>query len=59
MTMRVTVTNHDSSRTAVVHALEVKPEGPHPTSAERELAPGESADFWIHDTRYLHVREKP
>jgi hypothetical protein len=61
MTMRVTVTNQDSARTAIVqvHNKGQPPETPDTLGETKELPPGEAHDFWIHQERYLLVKEKP
>lgn len=57
MTMRLTIKNDDTSRTAVLKYVDT-PSGEKKQEAAGELAPGESREFWIHSTRSLEVEEK-
>ena len=57
MTMRITVKNEDTSRTAVVKQLE-GPEFSPTLAGTSEIKPGESAEFWIYVGRKLDVSEK-
>lgn len=53
MTMKLTITNDDQQRTALVTTLDAA--SPNET---RELAPGQSAEFYVHSTRELVIKEK-
>jgi len=55
MTMKVTVTNNDEHRTALVSVLEAST---NPAGSQK-LGPGESAEFWIHSARALMVEVQP
>ena len=61
MTMRITVTNEDSNRTAVAVVEDVRPLAPgeYVTAYQREIAPGAKDEFWIHQGRRLRIEEKP
>lgn len=59
MTMRITIKNEDTHRTAKVAQVD----GPRSDPAKQavaltEIGPGESADFWIHSNRHLEIDEK-
>lgn len=63
MTMKLTIKNEDQNRTAVVKTLDFHPGNSEPAtvpveSATAEIAPGATAEFWIHSGRKLDVTEK-
>lgn len=55
MTMKLTIKNEDTHRTAVV----ITNDGGDPKASTKELAPGESTEVWLHSTRSVTVEEKP
>jgi hypothetical protein len=65
MTMRVTITNDDQTRTARVRVrdMQIGADGKHTgacteNQAPTEIAPGASAEFYIHSSRDLVVEEQ-
>lgn len=57
MTMKITIKNEDTHRTAKVTQRDVGVDGsrhPHPTQT---LQPGDSGEFWVHSTNELLVEE--
>jgi hypothetical protein len=65
MTMRLTIKNEDQSRTAVVKTIDTPSnvsteyaDKPDVEAATAEIAPGQTAEFWIHNGRKLDVTEK-
>jgi hypothetical protein len=74
MTMKLTIKNEDASRTAVVKTIDLKlvqdpanpggmhvpdPDQPGTVASTAEIAPGATAEFWIHNGRKIDVTEKP
>jgi hypothetical protein len=64
MTMRIKVTNEDQTRTARVRVRDAKVydgkttgEFVEDSNPPTEIAPGQSADFYVHSTRDLIVEE--
>lgn len=60
MTMKLTVRNEDSQRTAVVRTHDFNPSTPEASAiaSVTEILPGETAELWIHSGRKIEVLEK-
>lgn len=64
MTMRITVKNEDASRIATITPVDVSQDANFNRTdskvrgTSQDLAPGESAEFWIHKSRDLEIVEK-
>lgn len=64
MTMRITIKNEDTARTALVRQVEFNPNVDPAIRSEstvglNEIAPGASLDVWLHSGRRVVVDEKP
>lgn len=57
MTIRVKVTNDEGPQGKTCYATLTDPVSSQPYAPSKPLAPGESAEFYIHKQAWLEVRE--
>jgi hypothetical protein len=62
MTMRLTIKNEDTNRTATIEVVDFNPAdevgSAAPSPATTEVPPGETREVWIHSGRKAVLREK-